>query len=91
MPKIAIYKYFTFFIFSADALNEPPHIHVVKEKKKRQRSAKIWLESLEVARKGTLSDVELTIALNLLRRNKTLFLNSFKELKNGHKVKTITF
>jgi hypothetical protein len=32
MPKIAVYKFLTFFIFSYDALNEPPHLHVVKEK-----------------------------------------------------------
>lgn len=32
MPKIAVYKFLTFFIFSYDALNEPPHMHVAKEK-----------------------------------------------------------
>jgi hypothetical protein len=30
MPKIAIYKFLTFFIVAYDALKEPPHLHVVK-------------------------------------------------------------
>jgi hypothetical protein len=54
MPKIAIHKFLTFFIFSYDALNEPPHLHIVKEKGNRQYSAKIWLETFEVAEKSTL-------------------------------------
>ena len=41
MPKIAVYKFLTFFIYAFDALNEPPHLHIVKEKGNRQRSAKI--------------------------------------------------
>ncbi|MDX2189604.1 MAG: DUF4160 domain-containing protein [Bacteroidota bacterium] len=57
MPKIAIYKFLTFFIYAYDALNEPPHLHVVKEKGSRQRSAKIWLNSLIVEEKGTLSEM----------------------------------
>lgn len=49
MPKIAVYKFLTFFIFAYDVLNEPPHLHIVKEKGTRQRSAKIWLETFKVA------------------------------------------
>ena len=47
MPKIAIYKFLTFFIFAYDALNEPPRMHIAKEKGKRQRSAKIWLNTFQ--------------------------------------------
>jgi len=32
MPKIAVYKFLTFFIYAFDALNERPHLHIVKEK-----------------------------------------------------------
>jgi hypothetical protein len=49
VPKIAIYKFLTFFIFAFDAINEPPHLHIAKEKGNRQRSAKIWLDTLKVA------------------------------------------
>jgi hypothetical protein len=41
MPKIAIYKFLTFFIFAFDAIIEPPHLHIAKDKGNRQRSAKI--------------------------------------------------
>ncbi len=53
MPKIAIYKFLTFYIFAYDTLNEPPHMHVAKEKGNRQRSAKIWLKTFEIAEKGS--------------------------------------
>jgi hypothetical protein len=65
MPKIAIYKFLTFFIFAYDALNEPPHLHIVKEKGNRQRSAKIWLETFKVAEKGTLNEKELNQRLSI--------------------------
>ena len=32
MPKIAVFKFLTFFIYAYDALNEPPHLHIVKER-----------------------------------------------------------
>jgi hypothetical protein len=89
MPKIAIYKFLTFFIFAYDALNEPPHLHVVKEKGARQRSAKIWLESLQVASKGTLSDKEIKIAVDLIKSNQKELLDSFFKVKNGKKIKTL--
>ncbi len=91
MPKIAIYKFLTFFIFAFDALNEPPHLHVVKEKGNRQRSAKIWLETLKVAEKGTLSEKELNQALNLIKNNQSVLIASFNKVKKGEKIKTIKF
>ena len=89
MPKIAIYKFLTFFIVSYDALKEPPHLHVVKEKGNRQRSAKIWLETLIVVEKGTLSDKELNKALKLIQTNQIILIDSFNKLKNGEKITTI--
>jgi hypothetical protein len=89
MPKIAIYKFLTFFIFAYDALNEPPHLHIVKEKGNRQRSAKIWLESFEVTEKGTLTDKELNLAINLVKTNQIILIEAFNKVKNGHKINTI--
>ena len=89
MPKIAIYKFLTFFIFAYDALNEPPHLHIVKEKGSRQRSAKVWLESLIVAESGTLSEKELNKAINLIKVNQKEFIDAFYKVKNGEKIKTI--
>jgi hypothetical protein len=91
MPKIAIYKFLTFFIFSYDALNEPPHLHIVKEKGNRQRSAKIWINSLKIAERGSLSDKELNQALEKIKQNKEILLESINKVKNGQKIETIKF
>lgn len=89
MPKIAIYKFLTFFIFAFDALREPPHLHVVKEKGSRQRSAKIWLETFKVAEKGTLNERELNMAIKLIKKNQLELIESFNRVKNGKKITTI--
>ena len=89
MPKIAVYKFLTFFIFASDTLNEPPHLHIVKEKGNRQRSAKVWLKSLKVAEQGTLTDKELNQAINLIKQNQTVLIDAFNKVKNGQKVITI--
>lgn len=68
MPKIAVYKFLTFFIYSFDALNEKPHLHIVKEKGRRQRSAKIWIQTLKIAEKGTLTQAELNKALQIIKK-----------------------
>ena len=89
MPKIAIYKFLTFFIFAYDALNEPPHLHIVKEKGTRQRSAKIWLETFKIAEIGTLNDKELNQAISLIKKNQIILIDSFNKVKNGQKISTI--
>lgn len=89
MPKIAIYKFLTFFIFAFDAINEPPHLHIAKEKGNRQRSAKIWLETLKVAGKGSLSETDLQQALKVIKENQAKFIESFNNVKAGKKISTI--
>ena len=91
MPKIAVYKFLTFFIFSYDALNEPPHLHVVKEKGNRQKSAKIWLESFQVASKGSLTDNDLSMALRIIKNNQIILIDTFNKVKEGKKIATIKF
>ena len=89
MPKIAIYKFLTFFIYAFDALNEPPHLHIVKEKGSRQRSAKIWLDTLELAHKGTLSATDLKQAIKVIKENQARLIESFNSVKAGKKITTI--
>jgi len=89
MPKIAIYKFLTFFIFAYDALNEPPHLHIVKEKGNRQRSAKIWLETFKVAETGSLTERELNQAINLIKKNQAILIDSFNKVRRGEKITTI--
>jgi|GEM_PF-699726 len=89
MPKIAVYRFLTFFIFAYDALNEPPHLHAVKEKGQRQRSAKIWLQDSSIAETGTLSAEEIILCLKLIEANRTTLINHFNAVKEGRKVKTL--
>jgi hypothetical protein len=91
MPKIAIYKFLTFFIYSFDVLKEQPHLHIVKEKGMRQKSAKIWLRTLEIAEKGTLTDTDIKLALKIIKLHQVELLESFENYKQGKKVKTIKF
>ena len=89
MPKIAIYKFLTFYIFAFDALKEPAHLHIAKEKGNRQRSAKIWLNTLEITERGSLSDNDLNQALRLIKINQQILIDAFNKVKEGKKVTTI--
>lgn len=89
MPKIAIYKFLTFFIFSFDAFNEPPYLHIAKEKGNRQRSAKIWLETIKVAEKGSLSETDLKQAIKVIKENQSKLIESFNKVKAGKKITTL--
>ena len=91
MPKIAIYKFLTFFIFAYDALNEPPHLHIVKEKGSRQKSAKIWLESFRVVNMGSLTENDLNQALRIIKNNQQILIDTFNKVKEGKKITTIKF
>ncbi len=88
MPKIAVDKFLTFFIYAYDALHEPPHMHVVKERGSRQRSAKIWLEPLAVADTGSLTPREISRALKVIAANREGLIDSFTRVKNGRRVRT---
>ena len=79
----------TFFIFAFDAINEPPHLHIAKEKGNRQRSAKIWLETFKVAGKGSLSETDLKQALKVIKENQAILIESFNKVKAGKKITTI--
>ena len=85
MPKIAVYKFLTFFIFAFDTLNEPPHLHIAKEKGNRQRSAKIWLETIKVADKGSLSETDIKQAIKVIKENQARLIESFNKVKTGKK------
>lgn len=89
MPKIAVYKFLTFFIFAYDAINEPPHLQIVKEKGNRQRSAKIWLDTLKVVEVGTLNEKELNQVITLIKNNKNILIEAFNKVKTGQKIKTL--
>ena len=89
MPKIAVYKFLTFYIFAYDALNEPPHLHIAKEKGNRQRSGKIWLLTFEIAERGSLTVKDLNRAVKLIKSNQQILIEAFNKVKAGKKVATI--
>jgi hypothetical protein len=89
MPKIAIFQAFTFYIFIYDVLNEPPHLHITKNKKGYNNSAKIWLETLIFAEIGDFNEKELNFIEKLVGFNKSKLLAAFEEVKKGKKVQTI--
>jgi hypothetical protein len=64
-------------------------LHVVKEKGNRQRSAKIWLETFNVAEKGTLTEKELNQAISLIKKNQIILIEAFNMVKEGQKITTI--
>ena len=89
MPKIAVYKYFVFFIVAYD-LQERFHLHVMKTKGRKGRAAKIWLEPLEVFEKGDLTKTEINLVLKLIDKNKSEIKNKILSFAKGKKSKPIT-
>jgi hypothetical protein len=89
MPKIAIYQAFTFYMFIYDVLNEPPHLHITKNKKGYTSSAKIWLNSLSFAETGNFTEKELNVIEKVVTKNQVVLLASFEAVKKGEKAKTI--
>lgn len=79
----------TFYIFSFDALNEPPHLHVVRERSSRQRSSKIWLNSCQIEERGSLSEKEINLVVALVKNNQKILIEAFNKAKDGKKIKTI--
>jgi Domain of unknown function (DUF4160) len=72
-------------------VNEPPHLHIAKEKGSRQRSAKIWLKTLLVEDRGSLNNNDLNQALRIIKINQRLLIDAFDKVKARKKIKTIKF
>jgi hypothetical protein len=89
VPKIAWYKFFTFFIVSFDTLNEPPHLHIAKGKSNRIYAAKIWLETLKFAETADMTKKELNLIQSIVRDNQKKLLALFAKAKAGKKIKPV--
>ena len=88
MPKLAVYKFLTFFIVSYD-LSERLHVHVNKAKGYNTRSAKIWLDSLEIFEKGDLTPKDLKMALDILTLHQQEFIEQINKFAKGEKISTL--
>ena len=47
----------------------------------RQKSAKIWLRTLEISEKGTLTDNDIKLALKIIKLHQNDLLESFENYK----------
>lgn len=88
MPKLVVYGNLIFFIVAYD-LSERWHIHVANNKSERKRSAKIWLDTLDVFERGKLTQQEINTAVNVLRENKEKVLAAIQTFAEGGKIKTL--
>jgi hypothetical protein len=74
-----------------DRVRTNRNLHIVKEKGMRQKSAKIWLKTLEIAEKGSLNDTDIRLALKIIKLHQVELLESFEKFKQGKEVKTKKF
>ena len=88
MPKIVLFKNLIFFFYAYD-LTERLHLHIVNTKSERSKSAKIWLDTLEIFEEGSLSKKELKICQKLIVENKDNILEQIKRFSEGQKVEII--
>ena len=80
MPKIAIYKFITFFILSYDFKNEPPHLHFIRGKH-YAKPGKIWLKTLEFEQTGDFTQAELNLVEKLIVKYQTQLIEIFNNYK----------
>ncbi len=88
MPKLAVYGNLVFYIFAYD-LVERMHVHVSNTKSRSGRSAKIWLDTLDVFERGSLTEKEISTALKLLVRHKDSIETSIRTFSINGEVKTL--
>ena len=88
MPKIAVYGNLVFYIFAYDLI-ERMHVHISNTKSRSGKSAKIWLDTLEVFERGNLTKKEISLALALLETNSEAIEQSIQAFAISGKMKTL--
>ena len=68
MPKLAVCGNLVFYIFAYDLL-EQMHVHASNTKSRSGQSAKIWLDTLDISERESLTKKEISIALKLLTKH----------------------
>jgi len=74
MPTVPIRGLYRFFFFSGDS-DEPPHIHVERERMK----AKFWLNPVRLQSSGGFSRSEINRIHRLVDENREFLLRSWNE------------
>ena len=85
MPKIAFFRNLVFFLYAYD-LTERYHLHISKSKKGRTRSAKIWLDTVDVFEKGDLTEKELKQCQQVIIKHKEAILEQIRIFAEGKRV-----
>lgn len=85
MPKIILFQNLVFYLVSFD-LSERLHLHVFSKNTTRGGSAKIWIDTLEVFDKGSLTEKEINAAVELIQNNKYKITKLIDEFRNGKKI-----
>jgi hypothetical protein len=85
MPKIAVYKNLVFFLYAYD-LAERAHLHISNSKRGRNRSAKIWLDTLEIFERGSVSDKELRQCQSVIADNRQIIAEQIRNFAEGKTV-----
>lgn len=89
MPKIALYKFFSFFFYAYD-LAERRHVHVEAKKGRFRKPAKIWIEGkVEVFEPGNLSQSELNEVCRVVERNLDELNRQFDRFARGVKIRLL--
>ncbi len=84
MPKLAFYKNLIFYIVMYD-LTERYHVHVTNTKGGRRKTAKIWIDTIEIFDEGSLNKTEINQAIKVLQRNREEIIARIEIIRNGEK------
>jgi hypothetical protein len=74
MPTLLVWRGHKFRFFSSD-MQELPHVHIAKDRK----SAKVWLQSLEVEYAHGYNERELNALLAVVAENRDEWIRSWNE------------
>jgi hypothetical protein len=74
MPTLLIWRGYKFRFYALD-VDEPPHIHIVKD----GRSLKIWLRTLEIARNKGYNDQEIARLLAVTAEHRDDWIGAWNE------------
>lgn len=74
MPTLMIWGGHRFRFYSSDGA-EPPHVHIVKDGK----SAKVWLNRLEVAYRHGYTDQQMRALLAVIDKNRDAWIASWND------------
>jgi len=78
VPTIRIIGAYRFFFYSNEG-EEPPHIHVMREKS----SAKFWLRPVRLVNASGFKGAELRNLEKIVTKNQTLFLEAWDAYFQG--------